>query len=553
MTLAEVDRLVGLRRKIGAYKIAISREQCEESLVEFIRQAWHVVEPGTPYVHGWHIDAICAHLEAITFGLEDDDGLTRLLANVPPGMMKSLAVSVFWPCWEWSRYPHLRYLCASHSVDLAIRDNLRMRRLIESEWYQQRWGHRVKLTRDQSAKTRFENTAGGFRAAVAAGSVTGHRADRVIIDDPHSVESAASDDMRQTTITWFLEAVPTRLNNPAKSAIVVIMQRLHDQDVSGVILDRDLGYTHLMLPMEYEPDRACSTDVYWQPHWSSEPELFEDPRSEVGELIFPERFPASVVTRDKAVMGTFAVSGQFQQRPAPRGGGIIKREYWQSWDIDVALQWGYASKERKLIFPDFDYLLAVLDTAYTEKEENDPSAMVLWGVFKDKHNVPKVMLAWAWSEHLEFNSLVEKTAETCRKYGGVHKLVIEAKAAGISVAQEIRRKYSRENWSVQLIDPGRQDKIARAYSVQGLMEAGLVYAPFDVVGENLIPKSWADGVISECETFPKGAHDDRVDCVTMGLSYLRQIGMLRLGEEIVAETHDAMRNYKQPVPLYPGA
>lgn len=219
------------------FNLRISREECEDSLAEFIKQAWHVVEPANPYVHNWHIDFITHHLEAVTNG-----EITRLLINVPPGAMKSLIVNVFWPSWEWMKSPQTRYLCTSHSQNLAIRDSTKMRRLVTSEWYKSRWGDVVELTGDQNAKTKFENTQTGFREAVAFQSLTGVRADRVTIDDPHSVDSAMSDVQRQSTIETFLEAVPTRLTNPKKSAIVVIMQRLHTEDVSGVILDKNLGY-----------------------------------------------------------------------------------------------------------------------------------------------------------------------------------------------------------------------------------------------------------------------------------------------------------------------
>ena len=270
--------------------IALDRADCQESLAAFIRLAWHLVEPGQPYVHGWHIDAICEHLEAITYRRD----YNRLLINIPPGTMKSLAVSVFWPAWEWGPcgMPHLRYVCASHSLDkIGTRDSNRMRRLISSDWYRERWPA-VVLTRDQNQKTQFENTATGFRVAVAAGSITGSRGDRVIIDDPHSVESAGSQAQRDSTVEWFREAVPTRLNNPDSSAIVVVMQRLHEDDVSGVILEQGLGYDHLMLPMRYAPLRAAPTEIG-----------YEDPRTEPGELLFPERFPEEVVDRDEKVMG----------------------------------------------------------------------------------------------------------------------------------------------------------------------------------------------------------------------------------------------------------
>ena len=205
---------------------------------------------------------------------------------------------------------------------------------------------------------------------VAAGSITGSRGDIVIIDDPHSVEGASSEAMRATTTEWFLEAVPTRLNNPDRSAIVVIMQRLNEGDVSGVILDKNLGYEHLCLPMEFEADRRCETSIG-----------FEDPREEEGELLFPERFPREVVERDKKVMGPYATAGQFQQRPSPRGGGIIQRSWWQLYDDEEAAAQGLNSGNA---YPDMDYIIASLDTAYTEKQENDASYLTVWGVWQDR-------------------------------------------------------------------------------------------------------------------------------------------------------------------------
>jgi hypothetical protein len=224
--------------------------------------------------------------------------------------MKSLLTNVFWPAWEWGprNMPHLRYVCASHGLDLAIRDSTKMRRLIQSDWYQSRWGDRVVLTGDQNAKTKFENTATGFRQAVAAGGITGARGDRVIIDDPHTVESAASDQMRASTLEWFLQAVPTRLNNPDRSAIIVIMQRLHEEDVSGVILDKQLGYDHIMLPMEYDPSRTAPTLLG-----------AEDPRDTLGELLFPERFPSARCRARQACHGTIRCLWPVPANPNPSG------------------------------------------------------------------------------------------------------------------------------------------------------------------------------------------------------------------------------------------
>lgn len=298
----------------------LDRLDCE-TLAGFVRRAWHVLEPGMDYVHGWHIDAVAEHLTAIT-----DGQISRLLINVPPGMMKSLLVGVLWPAWEWGprNRPSTRVVATSHSIPLAVRDNLKARRLVQSDWYQALWGDRVKLTGDQNAKTKFENTATGFRDAMAFRSLTGSRGDRVVIDDPHSVDGAESEAERSSVTQTFLESVPTRLNDPKRSAIVVVMQRLHERDVSGVAIAKGLGYEHLCLPMEFEPERRCRTSIG-----------FADPRTEDGELLFPGRFPREVVERDKIPLGSYAVAGQFQQRPVPREGGLFKREWFEGQFVGV--------------------------------------------------------------------------------------------------------------------------------------------------------------------------------------------------------------------------
>ena len=523
----------------------IEKADAEESLAEFIRQSWHIIEPGAQYVHGWHIDMICDHLEAITDGVELEDGTpyNRLLINVPPGTMKSLIVNVFWPAWEWGprNQPHLRYVCAAHKVEnLSARDSRRMRQLITSEWYVRRWGDRVKLAKDQNEKLNFVNSATGFRIATAITSLTGIRGDRVIIDDPHSVDSASSQAMREGEVTTFLEAIPSRLNNPITSAIVVIMQRLHEEDVSGVILDKQLGYDHIMLPMRYDPIRAFRTKLG-----------VADPRTEDGELLFPERFPLDVVERDERAMGSFATAGQFQQIPKAKGGNIINEKWWQLWDEET--------------FPPFDFVLASLDTAYTTKTANDPSALTVWGVFSEDsvaradrrldrngkpYNVernyapqhPKLMLIHAWQARAELHELMVKINETASRYP-LDMLIIENKAAGHSVAQEMRRLYSSSKFGVQLVDTGAKDKVARLYSVQHLFEEGLVFAP---------DRAWADMTIQQCASFPKGKHDDLVDTVSQALKYFRTTGMLQRTQEVQDDLQSMMQHHgAPPAPLYP--
>jgi len=306
--------------------LEVDRELSKRSLMDFVKLSWDLVEPARPYVHNWHAEAICEHLEAVTRG-----EIQRLLINVPPGMTKSLFTRVFWPMWEWGprNIPHFRYIGASYAQDLSMRDNLRARRVFLSEWYQARWD--IALTDDQNAKLKFENEHTGFMAAMAAESLTGERGDRVVIDDPHSVKGAISDAKRNSTITWFSETVPTRLNDPDRSAIVVIMQRLHGNDVSGYIISNDLGYEKLILPMEYEERQ---TRVYMGDDGEEKKEEvggpcttclgIVDPRRTEGQLLFDQRFPRNVVERDKKIMGTVATAGQFQQRPTPRGGGQVE-------------------------------------------------------------------------------------------------------------------------------------------------------------------------------------------------------------------------------------
>lgn len=293
-------------------RVEIERALAAQSLVDFVQMSWHVLEPGQPYVHGWHVEAVCEHLEAITKGQ-----INRLLINIPPGTMKSTLCSVFWPAWEWGPMgmPHVRFIGASHEQNLAIRDSVKMRRLVGSDWYQKRWS--VRFLSDQNEKMFYENAGTGFRQACAVKSMTGRRGDRVVWDDPHSVEASLSDADRVTALRVFQETLPTRVVNPETSAILIVMQRLHEMDVSGFILDEatQYGYEHLCLPMEFEEDRRCVTSIG-----------FVDPRQEEGELLFPGRFTREVVERDKKIMGSKAVAGQLQQRPAPRTGAMFEWE-----------------------------------------------------------------------------------------------------------------------------------------------------------------------------------------------------------------------------------
>jgi predicted phage terminase large subunit-like protein len=499
---------------------ALDRLDAEERLLDFVRLLWPVIEPARPFLEGWVLGAIAEHLQAVSAG-----EINRLLINVPPGFTKSLLADVFWPAWEWGprNRPALRYLCFSYSDELTKRDNQRFRHLISAPLYREFWGDRFGPG-DQFGRRKVENDKTGWKFATSIGGVgTGERGDRVIIDDPNNVRTAESKAVMESTNLWLTEVMPDRLNHQSQSAIILIQQRTHERDCSGTLLSLGADYVHLSVPMEYDPRRHYVNALGWQ-----------DPRRAEGDLAWPERFPRQEVEKLKRIKGAYAYAGQYQQSPAPRGGGIIKRADWQLWPPGGESFDALGKPKKPLEYPPFDFILASLDTALTEKEENDWSALTVWGAWRDENEVPKLLLMEAWQARLAFYPLVQKVIGTCRKRQ-VDRLVIEAKANGISVAQEIQRLCGAEEFGVQLLDPRKAggDKVARAHAVQHLFENGLIYAP---------ERQWSEMVIGECEVFPKGAHDDLVDTVTQALWYLRKSGLALLGEERIAE----QRRYARP-------
>lgn len=449
----------------------LDRVDCAESLAAFVKQAWHVVEPSAELKWGWSLDAICEHLEAVHYGQ-----ILELLINVPPGCMKSLLAGVMFPAWEWGPKgrPDLRFLGTSHKQDLATRDNLKCRRLIQSRWYQERWP--LVLTSDQNAKTKFENDRTGFREAMPFKSMTGSRGDRVLLDDPLSVDDAKSEAELLSAELTFTESLPTRLNNE-RSAKIVIMQRLHERDTSGVILSRDLGYVHLMLPMEFESSRQCKTVIG-----------FEDPRTKDGELLFPERFPAEQVEGLKRVMGDYAVAGQFQQRPAPRGGAIFKTGYFQK----------FAGNP-----PEMAFRIIVADTAMKTKEENDYSVFEHWGVGKvDRRPYLLGLVRGKW-EAPELETVARAFWQSAwalpsHIHGPLRSMIVEDAVSGTGLIQKLERERIPV-WGIKRT----KDKIERAHDVTPYLAVNPIMLPEDA--------EWVPAYLAEMLSFPRGAHDDQVD------------------------------------------
>ncbi len=510
-----------------------------DGLMEFVRYFWHVLEPDTEFQDGWAIQAIAEHLEAVAFG-----EINRLLTNVPPGSCKSLLSAVFFPAWIWGplEQPGLRFLTLSYSASLTERDNRKTLMLIKSPEYQELYGH--IFTMDKEGQELISNNKTGWKQASSVrGTVTGARADIVILDDPNSIKEIESETVRNETNRFFLEALSNRLNHMTKSSIIVIQQRAHQEDVSGCILENELPYQHLCIPMLFEVGRTQPTSIGW-----------EDPRTEEGECFWPERFPPEAV-EEAMRMGDVAFAGQYLQRPMPRGGGIFRTEWWKTWEPEDGK------------YPPFDYMLAGADTAYTEKQQNDPSALVILGVNYSDDGSPRVFLVDAWRKHLRIHGpdirrehgekyedfvarakphwgLVEWIGYTCKRWK-ISTLLLEAKASGISVAQELARLMYHQAFAVQLVNPGKADKVMRANRVQHIFAAGMVYAP---------DRPFANMVIDEMAMFPRGSRDDLTDCLTMMLWHLRQNGFLERREEREEAVREAERvggAIRNDTPLYP--
>lgn len=541
------DELLLLARAKKALLLREDAERLEASLIEFHKAAWPVFDPA-PYVHGWHLDAIAEHLEAVSRG-----EIRKLLINIPPRHSKTLLASVSWPAWLWAKQkqdgnplvgPQTKFLCLSYGDTLALDAATLMLRLVQSDWYKSRWGKRVSLLSDGAHK--FDTSAGGARISASFdGTVTGRGGDIKIIDDPHKADEAESEVKREGVIRKYDGVLKSRMTDPKHTAEVVIMQRLNHQDLSEHLLE-DGEHVHLWLPAEFESDRRCTTVLGWT-----------DPRKNDGDLLWPERFGKGELAPFKK--NPYEWAGQWQQRPEVRGGAIVKREYWQD----------YVTDDGKI--PSCQYVVASLDPAYTAKQENDPSGFTIWGVWYDEKGHSRLICLTAWRKRLELHGphqdrlageteaqyikrcqptwgLVEWVAHSCKRFR-VHKLLIESKASGLSVAQEIRRLHSGQGWSVQLVDPKGLDKVTRCHAVVPMFADGQIFLPAYSDGTY---REWGQMLVDEFASFPKGATDDLVDSSTQALTHIREIGLAVRKDERAAWERDTARHKSgNAQPLYP--
>lgn len=444
------------------------RELCRRSLTAFAKRAWPILEPATPLKWGWPLDVICEWLTDVTEGRR-----RRVLMNVPPGSMKSLLTGVIWPAWEWGPrgLASHRFLATAHKQDLAVRDNTKCRRLVQSSWFQRLWP--IAIVGDQNSKLKFENDATGFREAMAFTSMTGSRGDRVILDDPHSVDDANSLIKLAGDILTFREALPSRVNND-DSAIVIIMQRLHERDISAVAAE--LGYDHLVIPMRYEENRPGVT-------WRG---LRRD-----GALMFPDRFPEATVQELERSLGAYATAGQLQQRPAPREGGLFQPSWFQPISTLPA---------------DVDRTARAWDLAATAKSmSNDPD----WTAGVRMSRTKSGMFVVEHCNRFRGSPMeVESRLLTQTPLDGTRVIVRLAQdpgQAGKAQAEGLVRKLA--GYSVKVERP-TGDKATRAAPFAAQAEAGNVRI---LVTGDPARDAWVQPFLDELALFPAAGHDDQVD------------------------------------------
>jgi predicted phage terminase large subunit-like protein len=478
------------------------KAMCEKSLAYFVKTFWDIIEPGAELAWNWHIDVICGYLEEFVLGNLPNN---RLIINVPPGALKSVLVSVMMPAWVWAIRPEERILTISNEQGLAIRDAIRMKQIVLSPLYQALWP--LKMQQDQNEKLLYANEKRGFRQALGiTASVTGKRGDCIIIDDPLDAKQAFSDIIRQSVNDTWDQSLTTRVNDPVKSKVVLIMQRLHEDDLTGHLLKKTATkWTHLTIPMLYLGQPTFDGKDIGRPD-------LVDPRKKKGELMFSSRFTKASVLQLKEDLGEYGFSGQQQQDPLPSGGGIIKDFWWRIWPDDITR-------------PKMLHIFHSWDTAFSEQDIKTAaySARTRWGIFwHEERDRYCIMALGMWFDRVGYDELRAKVKADDKQYDPDINL-IENKATGISLLQDLRKASPGR---FRAYTPGRnEDKVSRAHSVSPLFQAGLVYVP---------NKPWSlgckdkkiTGLIEYVAKFPAGAAPtpDLTDTVTAALIYMRRNG-----------------------------
>ena len=463
----------------NALKFALEKKLCELSFYEFFKQAWHVVEPSIELSTNWHHKYLCDILQKEAERIIDNKPKTKdIVINIPFRSTKSLLVTVMFPVWAWIKNPKFRFITASYSAELSIEHATRSRDVINSEWFKDRWGEVFHIKKDQNLKARYENNFLGVRRATSVGgTVTGQGGDFLLVDDPVSPQHAASEVERENANEWYRTTFYSRLNNPLTGIRIVIMQRIHDNDLSGFLLsgrESRLKYKHICIPAE------LSDDV--------KPKMLKDNYDEDG-LFWTDRFSKSILADYKQALGSYGYAGQLMQTPTPLNSGMIRADWFK---ID---QFKHTTEHTTVDF--------VIDPAYTANEKNDPSAMLAY-TFKDN----KWQIIDCVNVYKEFPDLVRFIPQWVAKNGYTNRsrVYVEPKASGKSIVQTLKKETGL---NVREDKPPSKDKVARVQDISASLETGRV---------SLLKGDWNEEFLQQLVKFPSAKHDDMVDCLVMAIN-----------------------------------
>lgn len=444
-------------------------KQCEDSLYEFLKDGFKAIHNDQPLQPNFHLKYISDRLQKKIEDQIAGKPQKGIIINVPPRSLKSEMI-ICMTVWAWIKEPSTKFISSSYSAILSIKHNVIARRLIESQWYQERWGDKVQLTSDQNAKGEFENTASGFRAATSTGgSATGKGADIVIIDDALNPEQSASDVEREKSIRFFKDTLSSRLDDPNTGFFMIIAHRLHEMDLAGTLLDEEPEeWDHICIPAEVN-DHV------------SPPGLKKE---YIDGLFFPNRFTVKYLKRMSKRMTSTGYSCQYDQLAAPEAGNIILKEWF-----DIITQQDFIQTSPM-------YFRA--DTAFTEKTENDPCAILAW-CFMHRDAV----IVNAFTERMKFPRFCKFLAEYVELHGYTDEslIKIEPKANGISVVDQVRETTSL---NIMKGKAPKDSKTTRVHAITPTLQAGRV---------KLLKGPWNKPFLHQAGMFPNSKNDDMVDCL----------------------------------------
>jgi predicted phage terminase large subunit-like protein len=441
----------------------------------FALHSFHALNPRTPFVPGWHFEFIAAKLAAVRAG-----HLQRLIVNVPPRHLKSHLASVAFPAWCLGHEPGLEILCVSYAQDLADKLSRDCRHIVAGDWYREVFP--TRLSAQRHAMSEFATTAQGCRLATSVGGVlTGRGADLIIIDDPLKPEEALSQAQRQAANDWFDHTLYSRLNDTRTGAIILIMHRLHEDDLAGHVLAQE-DWEVVRLPAIAEEDEI----------WALDAEFGQNSFTRrCGEALHPERQPFETLERIRRTIGEYNFTGQYQQAPSPQGGGMVKAAWFPA----------YGANERP---EKFDRIVQSWDTANKASELSDFSVCTTWGI-KGKD----IYLLHVLRRRMEYPELKRAVGEQCQAFDA-SVVLIEDKASGTQLIQEL---VAEGLHAVTRYQP-QSDKIMRMHAQTGMIENGFVHLPKEA--------AWLAEYLHELTVFPKSKHDDQADSTAQILDGFKQ-------------------------------